>query len=83
MTQIHVHCLGVFREIGDGFDVEVPTYSVGVIRGAVADYLMQIGRPDLNDVLERSVFSENNELLKDHMVIQGSAISLLPPVAGG
>ena len=26
MTQIHVHCLGVFREIGDGFDVDVPEW---------------------------------------------------------
>ena len=26
MTQIHVHCLGVFREIGDGFDVDVPNW---------------------------------------------------------
>lgn len=83
MTQIHVHCLGVFREIGDGFDVDVPSNSVDAIRGAVAEHLLRLGRADLNDVLKRSVFAEGDELLKDHMVVEGSAVSLLPPVAGG
>ena len=83
MTQIRVHCLGVFREIGDGFDVEVLSCSVGVIRCAVADHLKHMGRSDLNDVLKRSVFAEGDELLKDHMVVEGPAVSVLPPVAGG
>lgn len=83
MTQIHVHCLGVFREIGDGFDVDVPSNSVDAIRGAVAEHLLRLGRSDLNDVLKRSVFAEGDELLKDHMVVERSAVSLLPPVAGG
>ena len=83
MTQIHVHCLGVFREIGDGFDVRVPSNSVDAIRGAVAEHLLHMGRSDLNDVLKRSVFAEGDELLKDHMVVEGSAVSVLPPVAGG
>lgn len=83
MTQIHVHCLGVFREIGDGFDVDVSSNSVDAIRAAVADYLMHVDRSDLNDVLKRSVFAEGDELLKDHMVVGGSAVSVLPPVAGG
>ena len=83
MTQIHVHCLGVFREIGDGFDVDVPSNSVDAIRGAVAEHLLRLGRADLNDVLKRSVFAEGDELLKDHMVVGSSAVSVLPPVAGG
>lgn len=83
MIQIHVQCLGVFREIADGFDVDVPSNSVGTIRVAVAGYLTHMGRADLNDVLKRSVFAEDDEILKDHMVVQGSAVSLLPPVAGG
>ena len=83
MTQIHVHCLGVFREIGDGFDVDVPSNSVDAIRGAVAEHLLRLGRSDLNDVLKRSVFAEGEELLKDHMVVESSAVSVLPPVAGG
>ncbi len=83
MTQIHVHCLGVFREIGDGFDVDVPSNSVDAIRGAVAEHLLRLGRSDLNDVLKRSVFAEGDELLKDHMVVGSSAVSVLPPVAGG
>ena len=83
MTQIHVHCLGVFREIGDGFDVDVPSNSVDAIRGAVAEHLLRLGRSDLNDVLKRSVFAEGDELLKDHMVVESSAVNVLPPVAGG
>ena len=83
MTQIHVHCLGVFREIGDGFDVDVPSSSVDAIRGAVAEHLLRMGRSDLNDVLKRSVFAEGDELLKDHMVVESSSVSVLPPVAGG
>ena len=83
MTQIHVHCLGVFREIGDGFDVHVPSNSVDAIRGAVAEHLLRMGRSDLSDVLKRSVSAEGDELLKDHMVVEGSAVSVLPPVAGG
>ena len=83
MTQIHVHCLGVFREVGDGFDVDVPSTSVDAIRGAVAEHLLRMGRSDLSDVLKRSVFAEGDELLKDHMVVEGSAVSVLPPVAGG
>jgi len=83
VTQIHVQCLGVFREIGDGFDVDVTSNSVDAIRVAVAERLMRMGRPDLNDVLKRSVFAEGDELLKDHMVVEGSAVSVLPPVAGG
>lgn len=83
MTQIHVHCLGVFREIGDGFDVDVPSNSVDAIRGAVAEHLLRLGRADLNDVLKRSVFAEGDELLKDYMVVESSAVSVLPPVAGG
>jgi len=83
VNQIHVHCLGVFREIGDGFDVEVPSRSVAAIRGAVSDHLMHMGRSDLNDVLKRSVFAEGDELIKDYMVVEGSAVSVLPPVAGG
>ena len=83
MTQIHVHCLGVFREIGDGFDVDVSSNSVDAIRVAVAEHLLRMGRSDLNDVLKRSVFAEGDELLKDHMVVERSAVSLLPPVAGG
>ena len=83
MTQIHVQCLGVFREIGGGFDVDVTSNSVDAIRVAVAEHLMRMGRPDLNDVLKRSVFAEGDELLKDHMVVESSAVSVLPPVAGG
>ena len=83
MTQIHVHCLGVFLEVGDGFDVDVPSNSVDAIRGAVAEHLLRMGRSDLSDVLKRSVFAEGDELLKDHMVVEGSAVSVLPPVAGG
>ena len=83
MTQIHVYCLGVFREIGDGFDVDVPSNSGDAIRVAVAEHLLRMGRSDLNDVLKRSVFAEGDELLKDYMVVEGSAVSVLPPVAGG
>jgi molybdopterin converting factor small subunit len=56
---------------------------VDAIRGAVAEHLLRLGRADLNDVLKRSVFAEGDELLKDHMVVESSAVSVLPPVAGG
>ena len=80
---VSVQCLGVFRELGDDFDVDVESRSVLAIRNAVSAHLVKLNRPDLDRVLRRSIFAEGDELLKDHIVIEGSTVSLLPPVAGG
>ena len=83
MIRVSVQCLGVFRELGDHFDVDVESGSVLAIREAVSAHLIKQNRPDLDNVLRRSIFAEGDELLKDHIVIEGSTVSLLPPVAGG
>ena len=83
MITVSVQCLGVFRELGDDFDVDVESRSVLAIRNAVSAHLVKLSRPDLDRALRRSIFAEGDELLKDHIVIEGSTVSLLPPVAGG
>ena len=83
MITVSVQCLGVFRELGDDFDVDVESRSVLAIRNAVSAHLIKLNRPDLDRVLRRSIFAEGEELLKDHVTIEGSTVSLLPPVAGG
>ena len=83
MITVSVQCLGVFRELGDDFDVDVESRSVLAIRNAVSAHLIKLDRPDLDRVLRRSIFAEGDELLKDHIAIEGSTVSLLPPVAGG
>ena len=80
---VSVQCLGVFRELGDHFDVDAENKSVLAIRNAVSAHLIRLNRPDLDGVLRRSIFAEGDELLKDHIVIESSTLSLLPPVAGG
>ena len=76
---VSVQCLGVFRELGEDFDVDVESRSVLAIRNAVSAHLIKLNRPDL----DRVIFAEGDELLKDHIAIEGSTVSLLPPVAGG
>ena len=83
MITISVQCLGIFRELGEYFDVEVESGSVLAIREAVSAHLIKQNRSDLEIVLRRSIFAEGDELLKDHIVIESSTVSLLPPVAGG
>jgi len=83
VISVSVQCLGVFRELGDHFDVDVENRSVLAIREAVSAHLIRLNRPDLDSVLRRSIFAEGDELLKDHIVIESSTVSLLPPVAGG
>jgi len=80
---VSVQCLGVFRELGDYFDVDVESRSVLAIRNAVSARLQKLNRPDLEAVLRRSIFAEGDEFLRDHIVIESSTVSLLPPVAGG
>ena len=82
MITVSVQCLGVFRELGDDFDVDVESGSVLAIRGSLRAP-DKAESPDLDNVLRRSIFAEGDELLKDHIVIEGSTVSLLPPVAGG
>jgi molybdopterin converting factor small subunit len=83
VTEITVHCLGAFRDLGDRFTVEVDEVTVSSIREAVSRHLVDINRSDLDSVLKRSVFAEADELLKDHVRVSGNEVSLLPPVAGG
>ncbi|MBU25010.1 MAG: hypothetical protein CMD99_03150 [Gammaproteobacteria bacterium] len=83
MITVSVQCLGVFRELGDYFDVDVESRSVLAIRNAVSARLQKLNRPDLEAVLRRSIFAEGDEFLRDHIVIESSTVSLLPPVAGG
>lgn len=83
MITVSVQCLGVFRELGEYLDVDVESRSVLAIRNAVSARLQKLNRPDLEAVLRRSIFAEGDEFLRDHIVIESSTVSLLPPVAGG
>ena len=83
MIKITISCLGVFRNLGDSFEVEVASLAVADIRRAVNRFLVSRERADLCVVLKRSVFAVGDELLNDNMVVEGTAVSLLPPIAGG
>ena len=83
MIKITITCLGIFRDLGDGFEVEVASLAVADIRRAVDQFLVSRERSDLCIVLKRSVFADGDQLLKDNMTVEGTAISLLPPIAGG
>ena len=48
MITVSVQCLGVFRELGDHFDVDVESGSVLAIREAVSAHLIKQNRPDLD-----------------------------------
>ncbi len=80
---VTVHCLGVFRELGDSFTVEAPMQSVADLRAACDAYLTAVGRHDLVSVLKRSVFASDDLVLRDSDVEIPNAVSVLPPVAGG
>lgn len=83
MIKITITCLGIFRDLGDSFEVEVASLAVADIRRAVDQFLVSRERSDLCIVLKRSVFADGDQLLKDNMTVEGTAISLLPPIAGG
>ena len=83
MIKITITCLGIFRDLGDSFEVELASLAVADIRRAVDQFLVSRERSDLCIVLKRSVFADGDQLLKDNMTVEGTAISLLPPIAGG
>ena len=83
MSKVTISCLGIFRDLGDSFEVEVASLAVADIRIAVDGFLVSRKRPDLCVVLKRSVFADGDELLNDSMTAEGTAVSLLPPIAGG
>ena len=83
MIKITISCFGVFRNLGDSFEVEVASLAVADIRLAVNGFLVSRERADLCVVLKRSVFADGDELLNDNMALEGTAVSLLPPIAGG